>query len=220
MNPLLFPTVFTCLLAAPAVCAAVVTYDFTGPTAGPSSVGFGATATDFTLSSSSLALASLVFGNSAPSAVAAGWNGSAGAQAFEFTVTADPGNQLELTGLSFDNFAVDPPDLFLARNGPQFFDVLVNGVAVSSGNATSLNAWGTVTIPFVFSGTSALVQIFGYGGTAGLALTAGWAVDNVALEGAAVVPEPGSCAVLSALALAGFAAGQRRRAAGAKRADW
>jgi len=209
MKAILLPTMLVSILAVPAATAAVVSYDFSGPTLTPSVTAPHATASPLGLKVPAWGLVSLAVGRAAPAAAAAGWNGPADSQAFSFAVVADPGYSLALTGLSFDNFSIDPPDPILTRNGPKSFDVRVNGMLVSSANATSINAWDTITIPFLFSGSSALIEIAGYGGTAGMAVTAGWAIDNVTLTGS-VIPGPATGGLFGALALVGYAAGRRR----------
>lgn len=193
--------------------AAVVSYDFTGPTALPSVLDPNASATAFSVSPGNFALIGLVFGNPFPSATADDWSvapPSPSAKRFAFTVTADPGYSLQLTSLSFDNYSPNPIG---PAKGPTSYAVALNGTLVGGPAATSVNSWGSVSIPLPFSGSSALVEIYAWGGTSQAifnAVTQGWAVDNVTLEGA-VVPEPGGLGLLAAFGLGGFAFWRRSR---------
>ncbi len=192
----------------------IVSFDFAGPTTAPASVALNATATSFNISSGGFAPVSLVFGNPAPAAAANNWSAApiplSNAKHYEFTVTADPGYALQLTSFSFDNFS---PDLPGPGNGPTTYAVALNGTLVAGPLPTSVNTWGAVTVPLAFTGPSALVQIFAWGGT-GIplvpAIVQGWAVDNVVLEGA-VIPEPAAAAGVAGVGLLGFVLWRRRK---------
>lgn len=200
-----------CVLTVAATQGAILTYTFDGPSLLPDTIAPNASASLFLVNPGTFAPVGLIFGNPSPSAVANDWDvappPAAGVKRFAFLVAADPGYALDITSLSFDNYSPDPAS---AANGPTTYAVVLNGVLVDGPAPTSVNAWGTVTIPLAFTGPGALVQIFAWGGSSGFtAAQQGWAVDNVILDGA-VIPEPGPVALLAGLGLVGFVAWRRR----------
>lgn len=169
--------------------AQLVTYDFEGDGVGvstPSFVDDAISAGPFTLSSGTT---SFVEGDGSAEAISGiGWNGNSGDKTFSFLVTSNTGIEFELTSLSFSHRR--------SLTGPTSWDVIINGTPVGTSPIADVTTWFDVNIPLSgFTGlNSAMVTFTGYDAEGS---TGTWRLDDVSLDGLAVVPEPSTWLLLA-----------------------
>ena len=187
-----------------AVQAGLVIFDFESEMATPAVQNPLVSVSPFTLSSGSV---SFPAGNESTDAVSGkGWNLPAGAKWWEFTIEpVNPGDQLFLTGLTFDDQR--------SGTGPIEWSVAVNDFPVG-GPRNTHDSFGDS--PMNLANLSAAsfqelsraeIRIFGFGAPSAQGT---WRLDNVILDGAVTaVPEPGSTAILFTLGCALLAVGRR-----------
>ena len=110
---------------------------------------------------------------------------------FYFDISLDPNTLLELTSLTFDEFAENGPG---PHRGPTMFQIRVNGTAIGSAQATNFGSYGSthnVDLSFLqYVGGTVRVELHGWGAHNNNANNE-WFIDNVNLGfETSAVPEP------------------------------
>ena len=132
---------------------------------------------------------------------AGSWNAVSPTKYFSFTITPDVGQELSITGISFEYRQT--------ASGALNYQVDVGGnTNVASGTFTRDSTWRSVNDSVTLSGITSATEIRIYGFNGG---TGSFSIDTVTLTGSvSAVPEPSSFAALVGLGVLGFA-GLRRR---------
>ena len=113
-----------------------------------------------------------------------------------FDLTIAPDTLLELTTLTFDEFAEDGPG---PHRGPTMFQIVVNGTAIGSPTSTNFGSFGSQSIDLSalsFLNESVRVEFHGWGAFNQNQQNE-WFIDNVNLGfETSAVPEPSSSLLL------------------------
>lgn len=138
-------------------------------------------------------------------------NSAATSNYYYFDLTIAPDILLQLTTLTFDEFALDGPG---PHQGPDTFQIVVNGAAIGSPQATNINSYGAThsidLSTLTFLNETVRVEFHGWGAFNSNQHNE-WFLDNVNLGfETSVVPEPSTNLLLACSF--GFLCLNRRRA--------